>query len=294
MADPPGRGRLLGSRSSPFFRRLERTRCRSLLFFLPVFTRPRAPRHASRTLLTPVETVSPPISVEVARIIAWLARRAPGTVRLTCSPWSRRRARRRGWSTRSSSWASSKSWPSGFLLVAAVYHWDEFDEPLDGVVYGVALALGFATLENLLFSRGWAWVSPGRGRCSPCQRTRSSAPPWATTRAAPSSIAARGSGVIARSASRRPPSSTGSTLPRAPRFHGLHASTGSTLPRAPRFHGLHASTGSTTTRFIMSQRAGRGAVSALSVLLWVFVLRRVHRALRVSPFRPPLMPPRAS
>ena len=37
------------------------------------------------------------------------------------------------------------------VLVAAVYHWDEFDEPLDGVVYGVAVALGFATLENMLF-----------------------------------------------------------------------------------------------------------------------------------------------
>ena len=37
------------------------------------------------------------------------------------------------------------------VLVAAVYHWDEFDEPLDGVVYGVAVALGFATLENFLF-----------------------------------------------------------------------------------------------------------------------------------------------
>ena len=47
------------------------------------------------------------------------------------------------------------------VLVAAVYHWDEFDEPLDGVVYGVAVALGFATLENILFvtrlGLGVAW-----------------------------------------------------------------------------------------------------------------------------------------
>jgi RsiW-degrading membrane proteinase PrsW (M82 family) len=47
------------------------------------------------------------------------------------------------------------------VLVAAVYHWDEFDEPLDGVVYGVAVALGFATLENMLFvtrlGLGVAW-----------------------------------------------------------------------------------------------------------------------------------------
>jgi RsiW-degrading membrane proteinase PrsW (M82 family) len=31
-----------------------------------------------------------------------------------------------------------------------IYRWSEFDEPLDGVVYGVALALGFATVENVL------------------------------------------------------------------------------------------------------------------------------------------------
>ncbi len=47
------------------------------------------------------------------------------------------------------------------VLIMAIYHWDEFDEPLDGVVYGVAVALGFATLENLLFvlrlGLGVAW-----------------------------------------------------------------------------------------------------------------------------------------
>ncbi|HVV51409.1 MAG TPA: PrsW family glutamic-type intramembrane protease, partial [Polyangia bacterium] len=37
------------------------------------------------------------------------------------------------------------------VLFAAIYHWDEFDEPLDGVVYGVAVSLGFATLENVLY-----------------------------------------------------------------------------------------------------------------------------------------------
>jgi hypothetical protein len=48
------------------------------------------------------------------------------------------------------------------VLIAAVYHWEEFDEPLDGVVYGVAVALGFATLENFLFvarlGLGVAWM----------------------------------------------------------------------------------------------------------------------------------------
>jgi protease PrsW len=36
------------------------------------------------------------------------------------------------------------------VFLALIYWWDEFDEPLDGVVYGVALALGFATVENVL------------------------------------------------------------------------------------------------------------------------------------------------
>jgi RsiW-degrading membrane proteinase PrsW (M82 family) len=36
------------------------------------------------------------------------------------------------------------------IAFAAIYRWDELDEPLDGVVYGVALALGFATVENVL------------------------------------------------------------------------------------------------------------------------------------------------
>src|SRR5262249_50722983 len=36
------------------------------------------------------------------------------------------------------------------IFRSLIYWWSEFDEPLDGVVYGVALALGFATVENVL------------------------------------------------------------------------------------------------------------------------------------------------
>jgi RsiW-degrading membrane proteinase PrsW (M82 family) len=36
------------------------------------------------------------------------------------------------------------------IFLSLVYWWSELDEPLDGVVYGVALALGFATVENVL------------------------------------------------------------------------------------------------------------------------------------------------
>ncbi len=37
------------------------------------------------------------------------------------------------------------------MLMAAVYHWRAFDEPLDGLIYGVTIALGFATLENFFY-----------------------------------------------------------------------------------------------------------------------------------------------
>jgi RsiW-degrading membrane proteinase PrsW (M82 family) len=38
-----------------------------------------------------------------------------------------------------------------FLIL--IYRWSEFDEPLDGLVYGVAMALGFATVENVMCVR---------------------------------------------------------------------------------------------------------------------------------------------
>ena len=37
-----------------------------------------------------------------------------------------------------------------WAFLTVVYRWQEFDEPLDGVVYGVAVALGLATVENVL------------------------------------------------------------------------------------------------------------------------------------------------
>src|SRR5262249_30929674 len=64
-------------------------------------------------------------------------------------------------------WLSIGGWPAhlfeGMVLAGGVeeltkwgtfltviYQWDEFDEPLDGIIYGVALALGLATVENVL------------------------------------------------------------------------------------------------------------------------------------------------
>lgn len=38
-----------------------------------------------------------------------------------------------------------------FILMYAVYQHVEFDEPYDGIVYGVAVSLGFATFENIFY-----------------------------------------------------------------------------------------------------------------------------------------------
>jgi protease PrsW len=38
------------------------------------------------------------------------------------------------------------------MVVLFVYHNAEFDEPVDGIVYATATALGFATLENVLYA----------------------------------------------------------------------------------------------------------------------------------------------
>ena len=39
-----------------------------------------------------------------------------------------------------------------FVLYHMIYNHTEFDEPYDGIVYAVAISLGFATLENVLFA----------------------------------------------------------------------------------------------------------------------------------------------
>ena len=51
------------------------------------------------------------------------------------------------------------------LLVVWLYasRHREFDEPMDGIVYGAAASLGFATLENLIYClSGGQWVAAAR------------------------------------------------------------------------------------------------------------------------------------
>ena len=138
------------------------------------------------------------------------------------------------------------------VLVAAIYHWDEFDDPLDGVVYSVAVALGFATLENFLFvtrlGLGVAW-----------QRALFAVPAHALFGATMGYYAGRmkfdRGGKVWRDGVL--------SLVAPVTFHGLYD------------YALHHGLGARVWVLI----------SLLSVCLWVFVLRRVHRAQRASPFR---------
>ena len=139
------------------------------------------------------------------------------------------------------------------VFIAAVYHWEEFDEPLDGVVYGAAVALGFATLENILY------------------------------------VARLGVGAAFSRALFAVPlhalcgGSMGYYAGRAKFDHGTALWRDRTLCLAVpvAFHGLY--------NFALLHGLGAHIwtlLTIISVSLWVFVLRRVHRAQYASPFRP--------
>jgi RsiW-degrading membrane proteinase PrsW (M82 family) len=138
------------------------------------------------------------------------------------------------------------------VLMAAIYHWDEFDEPMDGVVYGVAVALGFATLENFLYvtrlGLAVAWL-----------RAVFAVPAHALFGATMGYYAGRTKFDRGRALGADQLLCLGAPVV----FHGLYD------------YALHHGLGWRIWVLI----------SALSAALWVFVLRRVHRADRASPFR---------
>jgi RsiW-degrading membrane proteinase PrsW (M82 family) len=142
-----------------------------------------------------------------------------------------------------------------------IYRWNEFDEPLDGVVYGVALALGFATVENVL-----CVVRDGLG--VGVLRAIFAVPAHALFGAAMGFYVGRaklGEGQW-----------QGIDVKRVERRNRLAAA----LIVPFLFHGLYD--------FVLQLLRGLwmfAAVAAGSVLLWVFVLRRVHRAQSASPYR---------
>jgi len=139
------------------------------------------------------------------------------------------------------------------VVILAVFHWDEFDEPLDGVVYGVAVSLGFATLENILYvSHMGLQVAWERGLFA--------VPAHALFGATMGFYVGRAKfdqGI------RRPADTVFAFL----------------LPAL--FHGLYD--------YALARHMTLAvwlAVSLLSLFLWLFVLARVHRAQKASPFRP--------
>ena len=143
------------------------------------------------------------------------------------------------------------------VVMAAVYHWDEFDEPLDGVVYGVAVSLGFATVENILYL-------VGRGLGVALGRALFAVPAHALF-----------GGTMGYYAGRAKFDSAAARIGAVRRDHLLCL----LLPVA--FHGTY----NYALRHRLEARVWI-AVTAISVALWIFVLRRVHRAQRASPFRP--------
>jgi protease PrsW len=149
------------------------------------------------------------------------------------------------------------------MLFAAVYGWREFDEPLDGLIYGVAIALGFAALENLLYlsSHGLdiAW-----------KRAIFAVPAHALFGGCMGYYAGRAKfAVVGEGRARRFWLSLVLSLLVPVAFHGAY-----------NFSLLHGLDWKVWT-----------AITLLSLTFWIFVLRRVKRAERASPFRPKTMMP---
>jgi RsiW-degrading membrane proteinase PrsW (M82 family) len=147
------------------------------------------------------------------------------------------------------------------VLFACIYHWDDFDEPLDGVVYGVAVSLGFATLENVFYI-AHAHAAVGRGFTIVWQRALFAVPAHALFGGAMGYYTGKA---------------------KFDRTHPLALLRDRVLCLLVPiiFHGAY--------NYALHHRLDARvwtAVSLISVAMWVFVLRRVHRADRASPFRP--------
>jgi RsiW-degrading membrane proteinase PrsW (M82 family) len=147
------------------------------------------------------------------------------------------------------------------VLFTAIYHWDEFDEPMDGVVYGVAVSLGFATLENVLYIvRAQAGID---GAFTVV---------WQRALFAVPAHALFGGTMGFYMGKTKFDRSNPAALWRDRVLCVL-------LPIA--FHGAY--------NYALHHRLDAGiwaTVTVLSLLMWIFVLRRVQHADRASPFRP--------
>jgi RsiW-degrading membrane proteinase PrsW (M82 family) len=149
------------------------------------------------------------------------------------------------------------------MLMTAVYTWREFDETLDGLLYGVTVSLGFATLENLLFLSH-------RGLDIAWKRAIFAVPAHALFGGCMGFYVGR---------AKFAPVGAGHT-----RRFGFALALSLLVPIA--FHGAYD--------FALLHGLDWKvwvAVTLLSLTFWVFVLRRVRHAQRASPFRPKTMMP---
>jgi RsiW-degrading membrane proteinase PrsW (M82 family) len=154
------------------------------------------------------------------------------------------------------------------ILMAAVYHWREVDEPLDGLIYGVAISLGFATLENYLYlthlGMSVAWP-----------RAIFAVPAHALF-----------GGSMGYYAGRAKFDHDAPELPRRVRWRRLASDWVLCLAVPTIFHGGYD--------FALSHGLGWGVwalITVISLGLWAFVLERIKRAQRASPYRPKTMKP---
>jgi protease PrsW len=149
------------------------------------------------------------------------------------------------------------------MLTAAIYAWREFNEPMDGLLYGVTVALGFAALENFLFLHN-------RGLAIAWQRAIFAVPAHALFGGCMGYYVGRAKFLPAGRGRRR--------------AFVLAMAASLILPIV--FHGSYD--------FALLHGLGwpvQVAVTLLSIGFWVFVLSRVRRAERSSPFRPKTMLP---
>src|SRR5579863_10087145 len=146
------------------------------------------------------------------------------------------------------------------VLFTAIYHWDEFDEPLDGVVYGVAVSLGFATLENVFYIAQAQGVE--RGLTVVWQRALFAVPAHALFGGAMGFYAGKSKFDRSNRAALWRDRVLSVLVPIL--FHGVY--------NYALHHRLDAKVWS--------------AVSMFSAGMWIFVMRRVQRADAASPFRP--------
>lgn len=154
------------------------------------------------------------------------------------------------------------------ILMAAVYHWREVDEPLDGLIYGVAVSLGFATLENFLYiSRMGMTVA------------------WPRAIFAVPAHALFG-GAMGFYAGRAKFDHDVGGMPVRTRRMRLLTDHALCLLVPTIFHG--------TYDFALLHNLDWKvwiSITAISIGLWTFVLARIKRAQRESPYRPKTMPP---